>query len=51
MTRRFEKASPYKAFFYGNFSSDRSRWEPYPAEPRYGTQYVGLRNRIAILSE
>src|SRR5262249_3636755 len=30
---------------------DRQRWESYPAEPRYGIQYVGLRNRIAILSE
>ena len=27
------------------------RWETVPATPRYGTQYVGLRNRIAILSE
>src|SRR5262249_30884026 len=26
-------------------------WEPYPAQPRYNTQYVGLRNRIGILVE
>jgi hypothetical protein len=49
--RRLEKRSGYKSFFYGNFSRDRTRWEPVPATPRYGTLYVGLRNRIGILSE
>jgi dipeptidyl aminopeptidase/acylaminoacyl peptidase len=51
VTRRFEASTDYKAFFYGNFSTDRTQWKPYPAEPRYGTQYVGLRNRISILCE
>jgi dipeptidyl aminopeptidase/acylaminoacyl peptidase len=36
---------------YGNFSADRTRWETYPALPRYGVQYLALRNRIGILSE
>jgi dipeptidyl aminopeptidase/acylaminoacyl peptidase len=49
--RRLEKQSGYKSFFYGNFAKDRTQWEPYPAEPRYGTQYVGMRNRIGILCE
>src|SRR5262249_8669545 len=40
-----------KSFFYGNFSRDRELWETVPATPRYGTLYVGLRNRIGILSE
>jgi dipeptidyl aminopeptidase/acylaminoacyl peptidase len=51
ISRRLEKRSGYQSFFYGNFSRDRSRWETVPAIPRYGTHYVGLRNRIAILSE
>ncbi len=51
VTRRFESSTNYKAFFYGNFSRDRTRWEPYPAEPRYGTQYVGLCGRVGILCE
>jgi dipeptidyl aminopeptidase/acylaminoacyl peptidase len=51
VTRRLEKATGYHSFFYGNFSADRSLWETVPAVPRYGTHYVGLRNRIAILSE
>ena len=47
MTKRLEKKTGYKSYFYGNFSPDRSRWETVPATPRYGTHYVGLRNRIA----
>jgi len=49
--RRLEKRGGYKSFFYGNFSPDRTRWETVPGTPRYGIHYVGLRNRIAILSE
>ncbi len=52
------KDTGYKSFFYGNFDQGRrrsdplrGRWETYPALPRYGTPYRGLRNRIAILSE
>jgi dipeptidyl aminopeptidase/acylaminoacyl peptidase len=48
--KRLEKEG-YQSFFYGNFSFDRTRWETYPVTPRYGIVYVGLRNRIAILSE
>jgi hypothetical protein len=51
VTRRLEKRTGYRSFFYGNFSGDRSRWETVSPTPRYGTHYVGLRNRIAILSE
>ncbi len=51
ITKRLEKETGYKSYYYGNFSADRTRWETVPATPRYSTQYVGLRNRIAILSE
>ena len=51
VTRRFEKASGYHAYFYGNFAAGHSRWETVSPEPRFGTHYVGLRNRIAVLSE
>lgn len=52
VSRRLEKATGYHSYFYGNFSrNDRSRWETVPPTPRYGTHYVGLRNRISILSE
>lgn len=36
---------------YGEASIDRTRWETFPAEARYLTNYVGLRNRYSILSE
>jgi dipeptidyl aminopeptidase/acylaminoacyl peptidase len=51
VSRRLEKRSGYKSYFYGNFTHDHSRWETVPAIPRFGTHYFGLRNRIAILSE
>ena len=28
---------------YGNFNRDRTRWETYPATPRYGVQYFASR--------
>ncbi len=49
--RRLKRSTGFLSYFYGNFSADRSRWETVPPTPRYGTHYVGLRNRIAILSE
>jgi dipeptidyl aminopeptidase/acylaminoacyl peptidase len=48
--QRLKKAG-YQSFFYGNFVADHKRWETYPAEPRYGVQYFGLRGEIGILSE
>jgi len=51
LSRRLEKLAGYKSFFYGNFNPDRTRWETVLPTPRFGTHYVGLRNRIAILSE
>jgi dipeptidyl aminopeptidase/acylaminoacyl peptidase len=46
-----EKETGYKSFYYGNFSADRKAWESYPAQPRYGVQWLALRNRIGLLSE
>jgi dipeptidyl-peptidase 4 len=48
--RMLEKEFGYKSNFY--IDNKRANvWSTYPAIPRYGTQYVGLRNRIGILSE
>jgi dipeptidyl aminopeptidase/acylaminoacyl peptidase len=51
VTAALEKRMSLKSFFYGNFDRDRTDWTTYPAEGRYGTTYVGLRNRLSILSE
>ncbi len=48
---RLKKHGGQLSSFYGNFAQGKTLWETYPAEPRYGTQYVGLRNRIGILCE
>jgi hypothetical protein len=46
-----EKETGYRSFFYGNFSAGRADWESYPAQPRFGVQWLALRNRIGLLSE
>lgn len=38
-------------FYYGNFSRTHRRWSTYGHEPRYSTEYMGLRGKIGILSE
>jgi dipeptidyl-peptidase-4 len=49
--QRLKKETGYDSYFYGNFADNHTRWVTVPPTPRYGTHYVGLRNRIAILSE
>lgn len=46
------------SFWYGSFEGaftdaprGHTKWETFPAEGRYGTTYVGLRNRLSVLSE
>lgn len=38
-------------FYYGNFSKDHKQWESFGHEPRYSTEYMGLRGKIGILVE
>ena len=38
-------------FYYGNFNPGHTSWTTYGHQPRYSTEYVGLRGRLAILSE
>jgi dipeptidyl aminopeptidase/acylaminoacyl peptidase len=49
--RRLASSTTYQAYFYANFDRAKTIWEPYPAQPRYSIQYLGLRNRIGILVE
>jgi len=49
----------FRTYYYGNFSgrgprageADTRSWQAFSPAPRVGTNYVGLRNRMAILSE
>ncbi len=52
MARRHDRAT----FLYGNFRSQHpdslvQGWETYDARPRFGTNWIGLRGRMAVLSE
>jgi len=50
VTRSLE-AEKLHTFYYGNFNKARNRWTSFGHEGRYSTEYVGLRGRLAILSE
>lgn len=60
------KGHNWRAYYYGNFSRESGRpagarvdpanpgdvtWRTFDHRPRFGNNYAGLRNRIAILSE
>ena len=61
LRERMRTRHSFEVFDYGNFVSDerglvadssvREAWATYDARPRFGTNYVGIRGRIAILSE
>lgn len=50
-TKKVKAATGFDIAPYGNFSKDRTRWETYPATPRYSIQYFALCGRVGILSE
>jgi dipeptidyl aminopeptidase/acylaminoacyl peptidase len=50
VTRKLEQEGVL-TFFYGNFSRDNSQWITYGHEPRYSTEYAGLRGCLGVLAE
>ncbi|MEW6209669.1 MAG: M14 family metallopeptidase [Acidobacteriota bacterium] len=65
VTRALKTKHNYRVYYYGNFvdpqrptnelGGDRQgtprAWATFDHRPRFGTNYIGLRNRLAILSE
>lgn len=51
ISQKVKEKHTLDTFWYGNFEQDHTRWETYPDEPRFGVNYVGMRNRLAILTE
>jgi hypothetical protein len=61
ITAKLEKRTGIKTFAYGNFSNGygegvntdtvKQGWYTYDHRPRFGTNYMGLRNRVSILAE
>ncbi len=45
------QAAGFDTFYYGNFAREHTRWESFGFEPRYSTEYLGLRGRIGLLAE
>lgn len=52
LTRRMA-AEGFRTYYYGNFMTREGRevWATFSHEPRFNNNYVGLRNRISVLSE
>jgi hypothetical protein len=65
VTKTLRSKHKYETYYYGNFADDKNPtrelspdqsgdpkvWTTYDHRPRFGNNYIGLRNRIAILSE
>jgi dipeptidyl-peptidase 4 len=51
LTTAVKERAGFDMFWYGNFEADHTRWDSYPDVPRYGVNYIGMRNRISILTE
>lgn len=51
VSETLEDEAGWATFQYGNFDRAHENWYTYSAQPRYATQYRGLRHRVAILSE
>lgn len=65
VTKTLKEQNNYNIYYYGNFSqegrpqnemnpdkaTDPKAWATFDYRPRFGNNYEGLRNRIAILSE
>ncbi|MEO7137259.1 MAG: M14 family metallopeptidase [Gemmatimonadales bacterium] len=56
LKERMQRRHGQRTFSYGNFRSQDPDsltlgWETYDARPRFGTNWMGLRGRLAVLSE
>lgn len=65
VTKTLRTKHKYETYFYGNFADDKDpsrelpadkstdpkAWATFDHRPRFGNNYLGLRNRIVILSE
>ncbi len=51
VTEKVKKSTGFDIAPYGNFDRERTKWDTYPASPRYGVQYFALRGKLGILSE
>jgi hypothetical protein len=51
VTERIKAEHGWDYYYYGNVSARRPGWYTFDHRPRFNNNYLGLRNRMAILSE
>lgn len=51
VTNQIRQKHGWEYYYYGNHSPRRPGWYTFDHRPRFNNNYIGLRNRIAILSE
>ena len=51
VTDRIKEKHGWDYYYYGNTSQRRPGWYTFDHRPRFNNNYIGLRNRMAILSE
>jgi len=51
VTARLRERQGWESYYYGNVNPGTEAWYTFDHRPRFNNNYVGLRNRIAILSE
>ncbi|MDA0310908.1 MAG: M14 family metallopeptidase [Gemmatimonadetes bacterium] len=51
VTRRIKEKHGWDYYYYGNHNPRRPGWYTFDHRPRFNNNYMGLRNRFAILSE
>ncbi len=51
VTDRIRDEHGWEYYYYGNHNPRRPGWYTFDHRPRFNNNYIGLRNRIAILSE
>lgn len=51
VTDRIKQKHGWDYYYYGNASPRRPGWYTFDHRPRFNNNYIGLRNRMAILSE
>jgi zinc carboxypeptidase len=51
VTDRIKEKHGWDYYYYGNYSQRRPGWYTFDHRPRFNNNYLGLRNRVAILSE
>ena len=51
LTDRIKAKHGWDYYYYGNHSPRRPGWYTFDHRPRFNNNYIGLRNRMAILSE